>query len=309
MTDKPILIAGPTASGKSALAMSLAREFDGVIINADSCQVYRELRIVSARPSAQDEALVPHRLFGHVSGGEVYSTGRWVEDVKRVLAEVEGLGKRAIFVGGTGLYYHALLEGLSEIPDIDEDVRQHWRGEAARLGAAALHEILTERDPEMAARLKPGDTQRITRALEVIDGSGRSLAYWQRQKGAPVLDGEGTHRFVVSWERARLYERINERFGAMVATGGLDEVVALARSGIDPSMPVMRALGVPELLAFSKGEYVFDEAVARAQQQTRRYAKRQMTWLRGNMIAWNWLEGQEMKRLMPKIFSKIHQSG
>ncbi len=309
MTGKPILIAGPTASGKSALALALAQEFDGVIINADSCQVYSELRIVSARPTARDEALVPHCLFGHVSGGTAYSTGAWVEDVCQVLAEVEALGKRAIFVGGTGLYYHALLEGLSEIPEIDEAVRQHWRAEARRLGAEALHEILAAQDPEMAARLKPGDTQRIVRALEVIDGSGRSLSYWQQQKGTPVLDREATLRFVVDWERAVLYERINARFREMVAAGGLDEVVALARSVVDPNLPVMRALGVPELLAFSQGDYVFDEAVARAQQQTRRYAKRQMTWLRGNMIAWEWLNGQEMERLMPKIFTKVHQSG
>lgn len=311
---KPILIAGATASGKSALAMALAREFDGVIINSDSCQVYRELDVISARPSAEDMSLVPHRLYGHVSGAEDYSTGIWLDDVAKCLDEVRGLGLRAIFVGGTGLYFQALLEGLSEIPAIEADVRQYWREQAQKLGAPALHAILTERDPLMGAQLHPSDTQRITRALEVFEGTGQSLKHWQAERSTPLLEGVEPHCFVVSFEREVLYQRINDRFGRMVREmGGLEEVqnlldIVLAGK-ISRAMPMMRALGVPELMAHLEGEIELEEALLTAQQQTRRYAKRQLTWLRRNMIAWNWLDAQQMKRLLPEIVAKIHESG
>lgn len=306
---KPILIAGPTASGKTALALALAREFDGVIINADSCQVYRELSIISARPTLAEMGEVPHFLFGHVSGAAAYSTGAWLRDVAPLLARFGAEGRRVIFVGGTGLYFQALIEGLSEVPEIAADVRQHWREEAERQGARALHEKLREMDPVMAARLEPGDTQRIVRALEVWQGTGRSLSEWQAERSAPLIAAEAAHKYVLSWPREILYERINQRFGEMVAAGGLEEVRALAEAGLGAELPMMRALGVPELMRHINGEAALEAAIALAAQQTRRYAKRQMTWLRGNMIAWEWLESQEMERKLPEIVSKIHQSG
>ena len=308
---KPILIAGATASGKSSLAMALAEEFNGVIVNADSCQVYKELSILSARPSISDMERVPHRLYGHVSGAEAYSTGAWLEDVSEVLGDIKQQGKRPIFVGGTGLYYKALLEGLSQVPDIADETRKFWRDEAERLGAPRLHEILSDKDPLMAAELKPGDTQRIIRALEVIDGTGKSLKHWQETNSEPLLSFKDVHGFVVCWERVVLYARSDRRFKEMVADeaprNGLDEVRALLDLGFDTSLPIMRALGVPELAGFLKGNVDLDCAVALAQQQTRRYAKRQLTWLRRNMISWNQLDAQYMERLTPKIFSQIHE--
>lgn len=306
---KPILIAGATASGKSSLALTLAEEFDGVIVNADSCQIYKELSIISARPSESDMKRVPHRLYGHVSGGQAYSTGAWLGDVEKVLEEISRLGKRPIFVGGTGLYYKALLEGLSQVPEIEDEVRQFWRDEAERLGAAVCHEILQDKDPLMAAELKPGDTQRIVRALEVIDGTGQSLKLWQAENSEPLLSFENVHGFVVSWEREILYERINHRFEEMVKDagpdGGLAEVRALLDLGFDEALPIMRALGVPELASYIRGEIPLERAVAQAQQQTRRYAKRQLTWLRRNMIAWNSIDAQQMERILPDIFRKV----
>lgn len=308
---KPILIAGATASGKSSLAMALAEEFNGVIVNADSCQVYKELSILSARPSISDMERVPHRLYGHVSGKQAYSTGAWLEDVSEALNEIAAIGKRPIFVGGTGLYYKALLEGFSQVPDIADETRKFWRDEAECLGAPRLHEILSDKDPLMAAELKPGDTQRIIRALEVIEGTGKSLKHWQETNSQPLLSFKDVHGFVVCWERAVLYERIDRRFKEMVADEvpgtGLDEVRALLELGFDTSLPIMRALGVPELAGFLKGNVDLDCAVALAQQQTRRYAKRQLTWLRRNMISWNQLDAQYMERLIPKIFSQIHE--
>ncbi len=308
---KPILIAGATASGKSSLAMALAEEFNGVIVNADSCQVYKELSILSARPSISDMERVPHRLYGHVSGKQAYSTGAWLEDVSEVLGDIKQQGKRPVFVGGTGLYYKALLEGLSQVPDIADETRKFWRDEAERLGTPRLHEILSDKDPLMAAELKPGDTQRVIRALEVIEGTGKSLKHWQETNSQPLLSFKDVHGFVVCWERAVLYERIDRRFKEMVADeapgNGLGEVRALLELGFDTSLPIMRALGVPELAGFLKGNVDLDCAVALAQQQTRRYAKRQLTWLRRNMISWNQLNTQYMERLMPKIFSQIHE--
>ncbi len=308
---KPILIAGATASGKSSLALALAEEFDGVIVNADSCQVYKELSILSARPTTDDMERAPHLLYGHVSGRQAYSTGAWLEDVSEALSDIKRQEKRPIFVGGTGLYYKALLEGLSQVPDIADEIREFWRDEAERLGAPALHEILSEKDPLMAAELKPGDTQRIIRALEVIEGTGQSLKHWQETNSEPLLRFKDVHGFVVSWERAVLYERIDRRFNEMVSVEGTDnglaEVQALLDLGFDNSLPIMRALGVPELAGFLKGDMELDCAVALAQQQTRRYAKRQLTWLRRNMISWNQLDAQYMERLRPEIFSKIHE--
>ena len=283
---RAILIAGPTASGKSALAISLAERHGGVVINADSMQVYRELRILTARPTPQDEARVPHKLFGFVPASDAYSVGRYVVDVAAAIAEAERGGLLPILVGGTGLYFKAVLEGLSPIPSIPADVRARWREHAEASGAEALHRVLAERDPEMANRLKSGDTQRVVRALEVLEATGRSLAEWQRLPGQGVLSEDETERLVILPDRAELYRRIDARFDAMMQAGVMDEVAALRTLDLAPDLPVMTAHGVPALTAALAGKMDLGEAIAAAKADTRHYAKRQFTWLRRNMIAW-----------------------
>ncbi len=216
---RAILIAGPTASGKSAFALDLAEKKGGVVINADSMQVYRDLRILTARPTPEDEARAPHRLYGHVPGSEAYSAARFADEASRAIADVRALGRVPIIVGGTGLYFKALLEGLSPVPPVPDDVRAHWRGEADRLGAAALHAVLAHRDPVMAGRLKATDPQRMVRALEVLEATGRSLADWHETPGQPVLQEAETERFVLMPERDELYRRCDARFEAMMAAG------------------------------------------------------------------------------------------
>lgn len=259
----------------------------GVIINADAMQVYRELPILSARPLANDEARAPHWLYGHVPAAEAYSVGRYVIDVAAALGKARDGGLRPIIVGGTGLYLKALLEGLSPVPDIPVAVRAHWRAEAQRSGAAALHATLAVRDPEMAQRLSSSDTQRLTRALEVIDGTGHSLAHWQRQRGVAVLGDGATVRLVTRPGRAELLRRCDDRFDQMMAMGALDEVCALRALHLDAALPAMGALGVAPLLAHLDGAMRLDDAVARAKLDTRQYAKRQQTWLKRNMMSWN----------------------
>jgi len=285
-TERPILIAGPTGSGKSNLALDLAERHGGLVINADSMQVYRELHILTARPSPQHEGRAPHTLYGHVPAGEAYSAGRWIEDVRATLAEAADRGLRPIIVGGTGLYFKALLEGLSTIPPIPPDIRAHWRAEAVALGPSRLHAVLAERDQVMAARLATADTQRVTRALEVLAATGRSLADWQREPGVPVLRPEETERLLVVIERSDLYARCDLRFDAMLAAGALAEVEALVALGLDPAVPAMGALGVGPLRAMMAGTMTRDQAVAQAKAETRQYAKRQLTWLRRHMSSW-----------------------
>lgn len=284
--QRPILIAGPTASGKSSLALELAERHGGLIINADSMQVYRELRILTARPTPQDEARAPHALYGHVSAGEAYSVGRWIDDVRIAIKQAAQRRLRPIIVGGTGLYIKALLEGLSAIPPVPPDIRAHWRAQASALGAAGLHAVLSRRDQAMAARLDVGDTQRITRALEVHAATGRSLADWQREPGMPVLQPETTERLLVLPDRDELHVRCNQRFDAMMAAGALIEVEALMALGLDSGLPAMRALGVRPLAACIAGRLSRDEAAERAKAETRQYAKRQITWLKRHMRAW-----------------------
>jgi tRNA dimethylallyltransferase len=284
---RPILIAGPTASGKSALAMQLARERGGLIVNADSMQVYRELRILTARPSPEDEAALPHRLYGHVSALEAYSVARWLEDVAGVLAEARASGATAIVVGGTGLYFKALLEGLSPIPEVPAEVRAHWRQTAIAAAPGELHAALRQRDPVMAARLAPGDTQRITRALEVIEATGRSLAAWQELPGAPLLHAEEAERIVVAPPRDALVQRADRRFDQMIAMGAVEEVARLDTLPLRADATALRALGVPHLRAHLAGTMALEVAIAAAKLATRHYIKRQETWLRRNMSAWN----------------------
>ena len=304
-TQRAILIAGPTASGKSALAMALAERHCGVVINADSMQVYADLEILTARPSPADLRRCPHVLYGHVDGADAYSVGRWVVDTKEALEAAWQRGAKPIVVGGTGLYFKALLDGLSPIPAVPEAVREHWRGKAKRLGAEALHAVLAARDPMTAARLAASDGQRTTRALEVLEATGRGLADWQREPGQPVLAGSEALLLVAAPEREALYMRADRRFDAMMAGEAMAEVAQLAERGYAADRPVMGALGVAPLLSAMKRECSLDQAVEQAKRDTRHYIKRQQTWLRRNMIAWNHVSTQEMVEISAQSFTLI----
>lgn len=306
MTDtRPILIAGPTAGGKSGLALRLAERLGGVVINADSMQVYRELRVLTARPSIEDEARAPHALYGFVAGAEGYSAGRYAADVTRALADARRHGLRPIFVGGTGLYFKTLIEGLSPMPAIDAGIRERWRREAAEKGALNLHAILSTRDPAMAKRLAPGDTQRVVRGLEVLEATGTSLIEWQGLPRQPVLDMSQAVTIVAAPERAELYRRIDERFAAMMQQGALEEAAQPAVRALDPSLPIMGALGLRPLMRHLAGECTREEAVAAAQAETRQYAKRQITWARSNMLAWKWLTEKELESCVTDFITFI----
>ena len=309
MTDagKAILIAGPTASGKSALALAIAERIGGVIINADSMQVYRELRILSARPTPEEEKRVPHRLYGFVPPSEAYSAGRFVRDAAAAIASARSEGRRPIIVGGTGLYFKALLEGLSPIPPIDDAIREHWRVEAARRGAAALHRELAQRDATMAARLAPADTQRVVRALEVLEQTGRSLAEWQMDRSPPVLDEAESVELLLNLDRSELHARADARFERMMAEGALEEAKALAGLGIDPSLPAMRAIGVRPLIAAVERKCSLEEAVGAAKLETRHYVKRQETWFKRQIVSWQPVNAQFMERNMAEIFAFIQR--
>ncbi|MDH3581852.1 MAG: tRNA (adenosine(37)-N6)-dimethylallyltransferase MiaA [Hyphomicrobiales bacterium] len=303
---RAILIAGPTASGKSQLALDIAEKINGIIVNADSMQVYEDLSILTARPSSADLAHAPHALYGFVPGDRPYSVGQYVHDAERVIGECLEGGHMPILVGGTGLYFRALLDGLSPIPPIPRSIRQHWRSEAARLGAEQLHLVLTARDREMAARLEATDKQRIVRALEVLDATGQSLADWQRIPGVPVLPSEATVKIVIDTEREVLYRNCENRFDNMLASGALDEVARLAAKNFDESLPIMRALGVQPLLAHLRGRIDLATAVDTTKVETRHYIKRQLTWLKSNMIAWNWIEAQQMQSLTDNILPIVN---
>lgn len=282
-----VLIAGPTASGKSALALDLARRHGGVVINADSMQVYRDLRILSARPDPDEEAQAPHALYGHVAASERYSVARWREDAKAALESAWRDGQLPIVIGGTGLYFKALTEGLSSIPPIPAELRDAIEARADAEGVPALHEALKTLDPESAARLAPLDRTRVVRALEVVEATGRSIGDWQRETGAPPLvDAASVRRIVLEPERAVLYERIGRRFDTMVERGGIAEAEALLALGLNPALPAMKAIGIREFGAHLAGELSLDEAIERAKMETRRYAKRQGTWFRNQMADW-----------------------
>lgn len=278
-----LLIAGPTASGKSALAIRLAGEFGGLVINADSMQVYRDLRVLTARPSPADEAAAPHRLFGHVDGAVNHSVGHHLEGAAAALDEADRTGRVPIVTGGTGLYFKALTEGLSDLPAVPEAVRAAVRGEADGRPTPALHADLARRDPDTAARLRPTDRLRVLRALEILAATGRPLSSWQGSRRPGLLADRPWRGVFLAPDRAALRERIDRRFAAMVEAGALDEVRALAGRGLDPALPVMRAHGVPALLAHLAGAMPLAAAIARGQADTRAYAKRQVTWFRHQM--------------------------
>ncbi len=288
---RALLIAGPTASGKSAAALALAKRFGATIVNADSMQVYRDLRILTARPTPDEEAGAPHRLFGAIDGAVNFSAGRWALAAGEILAD---MGEQpVIFVGGTGLYFRALIEGLSDIPPVPEAVRAEVRSKAESRATPGLHEDLAARDPETAQRLNPNDRQRILRALEVLDATGRPLTSFLGARAAPVLaPGEWAGLYLAP-DRAELGHRIDARFGAMLAHGALDEVAALMQRQLDPALPVMRAHGVPHLIEHLEGRLSLDEAVLRSKLDTRHYAKRQFTWARHQFTGFRWVAPEE----------------
>jgi len=288
-----ILIAGPTASGKSALAGKLARTFGGLLINADSMQVYRDLRVLTARPAIDEEACVPHVLFGHVDGAINHSVGLWLADAAKALDAARERGLLPIFVGGTGLYFKALTQGLSEIPAVPDEVRIKVRARAEGMPVAQLHAELARCDPMMAARLRPTDPQRILRALEVHAATGQSLASFQNARTAPLLDSRNSVSLFLEPDRPTLNKVIDARFDAMLTSGALAEVERLGQRGLDPALPVMRAHGVPHLLRALRHEISMEEAAVLAKLDTRHYAKRQFTFARHQLPLFRWVKPDE----------------
>lgn len=288
-----ILIAGPTASGKSALAIAAAQRTGGVIVNADSMQVYGDLRTLTARPSEADEAAADHVLYGHVDAAENYSVGRWLEDAAAALARIWADGRIAIVTGGTGLYFKALTEGLSDIPPVPDAVRQQVRAAAEGRGTPLLYADFAARDPETAARISPTDRQRILRALEVLAATGRPLAAFRNSKRPGPLHKATAVKLFIAPERGAVNARIDARFLTMMEEGALEEVRQLAARRLDPALPAMRAHGVPWLLRHLAGEISLDEAISGAQADTRHYAKRQLTWFRHQLSGFDWLTPED----------------
>jgi tRNA dimethylallyltransferase len=291
--NKAVLIAGPTASGKSALALELAQKTGGVVINTDSMQVYRDLRIITARPTVAEEALAPHRLYGHVDAAVNFSAGAWVADAARMLSEAQAAHRLPILVGGSGLYFKALTRGLSAVPAIPAEVRDGVRARLERDGVEALHAELAQRDPVSAERLKPRDRARIARALEVVEATGRALTDWHREGLPPLLPQGEFHALFLAPERDLLYARIDARFDAMLATGALEEVANLAARKLDPLLPAMKAHGVPVLIRHLRGEITWEEAAAIGRADTRHYAKRQFTWFRHQLPEFEWVKPEQ----------------
>lgn len=298
-----VLIAGPTASGKSALAFALAQKLGGVIVNADSMQVYRDLRIITARPSVEEERRLPHRLYGHVDAAENFSVGRWCEEAAAVLAETQRTVRAAVLVGGTGLYFNALTRGIAAVPPIPANIREEVRARLASDGVAALHAELKWRDPAAAARLMPGDRARITRALEVVLATGRSLLDWQETNNPAGVDPARAAKIFLMPERDELLRRIDARFDAMMAAGALEEVRALAGRNLDPDLPAMKAHGVPWLIRHLSGEIALEQAVEEAKRDTRQYTKRQATWFRNQLPDFAWVDPE---RALEAIEAQLH---
>ncbi|KAB7738960.1 tRNA (adenosine(37)-N6)-dimethylallyltransferase MiaA [Parvibaculum sedimenti] len=311
--DKPldvkqaILIAGPTASGKSALALGLAERLGGEIVNADSMQIYRELRVLTARPSAAEEARVPHHLYGVISGAELCSAGRWSRMAIEAIADIEARGHVPIVVGGTGLYFKALIEGFSPIPDVPDAVREAARSEVEAAGDEA-HALLAAVDPALAEVIRPSDRQRIARGIEVARATGRPLSAWQKQPREPLLAGS-IAKIVLAPDRAWLRARCDARFETMVQEGAIEEARALAAMHLAPELPVMKALGLRPLIDYVSGKIELSEAVTLGQAETRAYAKRQETWFKTQMITWQRFSEQDSERLLAKIFSFIDGLG
>ena len=281
-----ILIHGPTASGKTALSIDLAQKLDGEVINADSMQVYKDLNVLTARPSEEELKMAPHHLFGHVDAAVRYSTGKWMEDARRKIASIQKRGKIPIIAGGTGLYFLSLIQGLSEIPPVPEEIRAEVRNIQLTEGTHGLHARLQKVDPASAERLERTDRQRLSRAYEVWLATGRAISEFQSKRSKPAL-GEGDWLGVaLTPPRARLYARIDRRFESMMMHGAMMEAEALVSRGLDPELPAMKAHGMPWLAAFIRGEMDAETAADNAKRDTRRYAKRQFTWIGRQFPFW-----------------------
>ncbi|OAP38541.1 tRNA dimethylallyltransferase [Sinorhizobium glycinis] len=278
-----ILITGPTASGKSALAVALAERHGGVVVNADSMQVYDTLRVLTARPDEAEMGGVEHFLYGHVPAGRLYSTGAWLRDVQALIAKLRSEGRLPVVVGGTGLYFKALTGGLSDMPEVPAKIRERLRERLKAEGAAALHAELERRDPQTAGQLRAEDGQRIVRALEVIEATGNPIGLYQQSRGPMIVDPDRAQKIVVLPERALLHSRIDRRFETMLASGAVAEVRALLALKLPPDMPVMKAIGVQQIAAMLRGETGEAEVIATGAAATRQYAKRQRTWFRNQL--------------------------
>lgn len=300
-SGKAVLIAGPTASGKSALALELALSADGIVINADSMQVYRDLRIITARPTQDEEARTPHRLYGHVDAAVNFSAGAWVADAAKALEEARADGRLPIFIGGTGLYFKALTAGLSVVPPIPADVREDVRARLERNGVEALHAELARRDPRAAERLNLRDRTRIARALEVVEATGRSLLEWHHEGQPPLLPKDSFRAVFLAPDRDELYARIDARFDAMLGAGALREIERLAARQLDPLLPAMKAHGVPALIRHLRGELSLEEAATIGRADTRHYAKRQFTWFRHQLPEFEWVKPEEAREWLAAI--------
>jgi len=305
-TVRAVLIAGLTASGKSALALELAERFGGVIVNADSMQVYRDLRIITARPTPEEEKRTRHRLYGFVDAAANYSVGRWCRDVEETLKEARSQGHMPILVGGTGLYFKALTTGLAAVPAIPAYIRAELRSRLQREGPPPLHAELARLDPTTAQRVTINDRSRISRALEVVLATGRPLSDWHIEGLPPLIDSKRVAKVFISCERKELVRRIERRFAAMLKSGALEEVRRLAARGLDPSLPAMKAHGVPWLIRHLDGEISLKAAVAGAVMDTRRYAKRQLTWFR-NQMDWPWETAENAAAALKKQLSGLKQ--
>lgn len=309
MTRPVVVIAGPTASGKSPLALAVAEAFGGTVINADSMQVYRELSVLTARPGPEACAGAPHRLYGVLAAAQRCSVALWRELALAEIAAARADGRLPVVVGGTGLYLDALMRGLAPVPEIPAAVRADARALHQRLGGTAFRQALRRRDPVSAARLEAGDSQRLVRAWEVVTATGRGLPEWQAEAHA-AAGPHPEHDFlclVLAPPRQALYAACDARFESMLAHGAIDEVAALAALDLDPTLPVMKAVGVPELLEHIRGHIPLPQATRRGQQATRRYAKRQTTWFRNRLAEAEIFNAQYSKSLHPNIFAIIRQ--
>lgn len=302
-----LIVAGPTGSGKSALALDVARAFGGVVINADSAQVYRELHVLTARPSSDDEARAPHRLYGVLSAAERCSAGGWLAMADAAIGEARSAGRLPVVVGGTGLYLKVLTQGLAPVPPVPAEVRAEAIALWAKLGGEGFRAMLAKRDAQAAAKLPAGDRQRLLRAWEVVQATDRSLSEWQKAAGEGKKPESSAATLVLSPPRESLYPALDVRFLRMLERGALREVEALVAMHLDPSLPAMKAVGVRELAAHLRGETTLERATAAAQQATRRFAKRQMTWLRHQAAADTVVFAQYSERIKMEIFSFIRR--
>lgn len=303
-----ILIHGPTASGKTALAIALASRMGGEIVNADSMQVYADLETLTARPSAEELAAAPHHLFGHVDAASHYSTGHWLKEAEAAIKDIRGRGKVPIIAGGTGLYLLALTQGLAQIPPIPEDIRADARALAKAEGGAGLKARLESVDPVSAATLKTGDRQRLARAYEVWLATGKPFSSFKDQMSAPVLGAGDWMGAALTPPRAKLYARIDRRFNAMLVEGAMDEARALVARDLDPGLPVMKAHGMPWLAAFIRGEISAELAAQHASRDTRRYAKRQFTWIGRQFPFWPRIPSEDLEKRLRVIFALYREA-